>query len=115
MKQCVNCFKTREEGAEFKSNASHFCNALACQHVRLEALGQTNEKRYKKSQDENIKRKQEELKSAPQRNKKRGRPPKNPSGRKCQKCGKDPSPNYFYCPPCHKEVSKGSTDGNPHV
>jgi hypothetical protein len=96
-KQCVNCFKKREDGAEFSSNASHFCNSLPCQHARLEALGLTNEKRYKTtSQVENVKRRQEELKAAPQRNKKRGRPKKNTSGRTCNKCGGDPSPNYFY-------------------
>lgn len=22
-------------------------------------------------------------------------------GRKCQICGKDPYPNYYYCPKCH--------------
>ncbi len=26
------------------------------------------------------------------------------SGRVCRKCGKDPYPNYFYCPICHKSV-----------
>ncbi len=26
------------------------------------------------------------------------------SGRVCRKCGKDPYPNYFYCPVCHKSV-----------
>ncbi len=25
---------------------------------------------------------------------------KNP-GRKCQICGKDPYPNYYFCPKCH--------------
>ena len=24
-------------------------------------------------------------------------------GRKCLKCGKDPKPNYFYCPSCQPE------------
>ena len=27
------------------------------------------------------------------------------SGRVCRNCGKDPYPNYFYCPPCHHRVS----------
>lgn len=27
------------------------------------------------------------------------------SGRVCRGCGKDPYPNYFYCPPCHHRVS----------
>lgn len=26
------------------------------------------------------------------------------SGRVCAKCGKDPYPNYFYCPVCHKSI-----------
>jgi len=26
------------------------------------------------------------------------------SGRVCRKCGKDPYPNYFYCPICHKSI-----------
>jgi len=25
--------------------------------------------------------------------------------RKCRMCGKDPAPNYFYCPSCHHRVS----------
>ncbi|MFO8084235.1 MAG: hypothetical protein R6U27_07960 [Desulfobacterales bacterium] len=29
---------------------------------------------------------------------------KKNSGRVCRKCGKDPYPNYFYCPICHKSV-----------
>jgi uncharacterized OB-fold protein len=24
-------------------------------------------------------------------------------GRRCLKCGKDPKPNYFYCPSCQPE------------
>jgi uncharacterized OB-fold protein len=27
------------------------------------------------------------------------------SGRACRKCGKDPYPNYFYCPICHKKMN----------
>ena len=27
------------------------------------------------------------------------------SGRTCRICGKDPYPNYFYCPSCHHKVS----------
>lgn len=30
---------------------------------------------------------------------------RTPSGRKCKICGKDASPNYFYCPPCHYRIS----------
>ena len=25
--------------------------------------------------------------------------------RRCKICGKDPYPNYFYCPPCHHKLS----------
>ena len=35
-----------------------------------------------------------------------------PSGRKCKICGKDASPNYFYCTPCHYRISSlEETDG----
>ncbi|PQP34642.1 hypothetical protein C6A37_06710 [Desulfobacteraceae bacterium SEEP-SAG9] len=27
-----------------------------------------------------------------------------PSVRRCKICGKDPYPNYFYCPICHHKV-----------
>jgi uncharacterized OB-fold protein len=30
-----------------------------------------------------------------------------PLGRRCKICGKDPYPNYFYCPTCHHKVSAG--------
>jgi len=30
---------------------------------------------------------------------------KRKSGRVCRLCGKDPYPNYFYCPACHHRVS----------
>lgn len=29
---------------------------------------------------------------------------KRSSGRKCRICGKDPSPNYFYCRSCHHKI-----------
>ena len=28
------------------------------------------------------------------------------SGRTCRVCGKDPYPNYFFCPTCHHRVGK---------
>jgi uncharacterized OB-fold protein len=34
----------------------------------------------------------------------RGRKSGSNSGRVCAKCGKDPYPNYFYCPVCHKSI-----------
>ena len=40
--------------------------------------------------------------------KKYGTKPKNKldcSGRICTRCGKDPSPNYFYCPACLSQIS----------
>lgn len=40
--------------------------------------------------------------------KRRGRSSKargKSAGRVCRSCGKDPYPNYFYCPPCHHRVS----------
>ena len=40
----------------------------------------------------------------------RSRKKKVKSGRSCRSCGKDPSPNYFYCPSCHHKVS-GFVDG----
>ena len=36
--------------------------------------------------------------------------PKKKSTRKCKICGKDPSPNYFYCPSCHHRVSHHSVE-----
>lgn len=35
---------------------------------------------------------------------------KKKSGRTCKYCGKDPFPNYFYCPACHHKVSSSSDD-----
>ena len=36
---------------------------------------------------------------------------KKKSGRKCQYCGKDPSPNYFFCPnSCHEIVDREPWD-----
>lgn len=32
------------------------------------------------------------------------------SGRACRMCGKDPFPNYFYCPTCHHKISSSSYD-----
>jgi len=29
---------------------------------------------------------------------------KRKSGRKCKICGKDPYPNYFFCPACHHKI-----------
>lgn len=29
---------------------------------------------------------------------------KKSSGRTCRMCGKDPYPNYFFCPGCHHRV-----------
>jgi uncharacterized OB-fold protein len=40
-------------------------------------------------------------KNKPQGHKKKIKLP----GRKCKMCGKDPYPNYFYCPTCHHKVS----------
>lgn len=31
---------------------------------------------------------------------------RNVSGRVCKKCGKDPYPNYFFCPSCHHKISE---------
>jgi uncharacterized OB-fold protein len=28
------------------------------------------------------------------------------TGRSCKKCGKDPYPNYFFCPSCHHKLSE---------
>jgi len=36
--------------------------------------------------------------------------PRKKPARKCQLCGKDPSPNYFYCPSCHHRVSHYSVE-----
>ena len=35
---------------------------------------------------------------------------KKKPARKCKICGKDPSPNYFYCPSCHHRVSHHSVE-----
>ncbi len=32
------------------------------------------------------------------------------SGRVCKKCGKDPYPNYFFCPSCHRKISEHDDD-----
>ncbi|MFC1811431.1 hypothetical protein ACFL03_01940 [Thermodesulfobacteriota bacterium] len=31
---------------------------------------------------------------------------KIPSGRTCKICGKDPAPNYFFCPSCHNRAGR---------
>lgn len=41
-----------------------------------------------------------------ERKKPRKKKKKNKSGRKCRNCGKDPWPNYFFCPGCHEDVSR---------
>jgi hypothetical protein len=30
---------------------------------------------------------------------------KRSSGRRCRVCGKDPYPNYFFCPSCHRSLT----------
>ena len=35
---------------------------------------------------------------------------KKKSGRTCKYCGKDPFPNYFYCPACHHKVSRSGDE-----
>jgi len=35
---------------------------------------------------------------------------KTASGRVCRKCGRDPYPNYFYCPACHKKIHLAESD-----
>ncbi|MDI6688043.1 MAG: hypothetical protein QME06_07475 [Desulfobacterales bacterium] len=37
---------------------------------------------------------------------------KNNTGRKCKICGKDPYPNYFYCPACHHRISHHDENDN---
>jgi hypothetical protein len=32
------------------------------------------------------------------------------SNRTCRLCGKDPHPNYFYCPVCHHRISASGAD-----
>ncbi len=32
------------------------------------------------------------------------------SGRSCRLCGKDPHPNYFYCPGCHHRISTAAAE-----
>lgn len=32
------------------------------------------------------------------------------NGRRCRRCGKDPSPNWFWCPACHYVVCKDKDD-----
>ena len=32
------------------------------------------------------------------------------SSRSCRMCGKDPHPNYFYCPACHHRISSSGGD-----
>jgi hypothetical protein len=34
-----------------------------------------------------------------------------PAGRCCIICGKDPYPNYFYCPSCHNRVGMHDEGG----
>ena len=43
--------------------------------------------------------------SRPRKRKKKG-----VSGRSCRHCGKDPYPNYFYCPMCHHRISLSGGD-----
>ena len=40
------------------------------------------------------------------------------NGRKCKRCGCNPWPNYYYCPPCHSIISnndEGDTIFNEHT
>jgi uncharacterized OB-fold protein len=41
---------------------------------------------------------------------------KNNTGKKCKICGKDPYPNYFFCPACHHKISvQDENDNNMKV
>ncbi|MFH2219650.1 MAG: hypothetical protein ABII68_08325 [Pseudomonadota bacterium] len=40
---------------------------------------------------------------------------KKNSGRKCKICGKDPYPNYFFCPSCHHRINEDGESETPGV
>jgi hypothetical protein len=69
-------------------------NKSFAQGQKVSSAMSTNIKKKKKR-----KRYRDEYKSLKnlQKNKKR-------SGRICRICGKDPYPNYFFCPSCHHKV-----------
>jgi uncharacterized OB-fold protein len=79
--------------AMYKQSAE-YCNDPECQKVKLKASRR------------HLKNKTEVLKEPDHYNQKACRQLKEKmsSGRVCRKCGKDPYPNYFYCPVCHKSV-----------
>lgn len=35
---------------------------------------------------------------------------KKMSKRSCRLCGRDPSPNYFFCPGCHHRIGSGEAE-----
>jgi uncharacterized OB-fold protein len=35
---------------------------------------------------------------------------KKMSKRSCRLCGKDPFPNYFFCPSCHHRITSGEAE-----
>ena len=89
--------KCRACGKEFipamYKQSAEYCNDPECQKAKLKSS-----RRHFKSKTE--------LKETDESNHKvyRQFKEKMSSGRVCRKCGKDPYPNYFYCPICHKSV-----------
>jgi hypothetical protein len=78
--------------AMYKQSAE-YCNDPECQKIKLKAS-----RRHLKNKTV--------LKESDNCNPKTCRQFKEKitSGRLCRKCGKDPYPNYFYCPICHKSI-----------
>lgn len=57
-----------------------------------------------------------EKRSAKRKNKYiKSRKKKISSGRKCKICGKDASPNYFFCPSCHYRVCRATEGDSLHT
>jgi hypothetical protein len=76
--------------AMYKQSAE-YCNDPECQKAKLKA----SRRHFKNKIDS---KEVENQQAFPQLKEKMN------SGRVCRKCGKDPYPNYFYCPICHKSV-----------
>jgi uncharacterized OB-fold protein len=96
--------KCRACGKEFipamYKQSAEYCNDPECQKAKLKASRRhfKNKTAGDKESDVLIEPDNDNQKACRQLKDKMG------SGRICRKCGKDPYPNYFYCPICHKSV-----------
>jgi uncharacterized OB-fold protein len=95
IKKCRACGREFEPSPNKASSA--YCSNAECQKAKLRRPKNVIEFRNDKILKEDMVLKRVKKK-------------KTASGRVCRKCGKDPYPNYFYCPACHKKIHSTESD-----